>query len=112
MQKVFASFLSLTWHHHSLIHSMDVSNQKEVLGHHSSNNLCVNGLNVLKQTLQVCILPAAGVTEAEYCSTPFPFETSYTNSYLTYFHRKHQNKSDLEFCSEGSVFKNNFEAAL
>jgi len=61
-----------------------------------------------------CILLAAGeeVTGAEFCSAPLPLETSYTNSDLTHFHRKHQNKCHLEFCSESLVFKHNFEAAL
>lgn len=78
--------------------------KKNVLGHHSSKDLSLNGLNMPKQTLRV--LPTAGGDEtgAELCSTPLPSETSYIN-------RKHQNKSALEFCSERLVFKNNFEPA-
>lgn len=41
-------FLSPTLYHCTLIHSMDVLNQMKVLGHHSSNNLHVNGSNILK----------------------------------------------------------------
>lgn len=114
MQKEFAFFLPPTRYHHSPTNSMDISNQKKAFGHHSSNDLPVKGLNALKQTLQVWVLPAVGeeVTGAEFCSAPVPFETSNTNSYLTHFHRKHQNKSDLELSSESLAFKNNFEAAL
>lgn len=41
-------FLPPTLYHCTRIHCMNVLNQMEVLGHHSSNNLHVNGSNVLK----------------------------------------------------------------